>query len=220
MVRSIFLEIAVPSLTDFLRMLAAPRPPPSLKRSRKDFSTVAVRIASFGTVLSDSYSFMMALPSLLANPLLSCSEFLGHGAASEILVLLVLLGVRRLACTLLVRPLLATLLAHVRSMRLAFRLHATLDESSHHKSRQGHPRYTGAVTTSCFLLWSSQINIDYLTCLVDSGVGQIHDVKSECRNQKRNWSNRAMRGVSLVAASLVWTWSEKFFFVSGEGAVL
>ena len=66
----------------FHRMLSASRPPPSLLRSRNDFSTsVVVRIASFGIVLSDSYSLMIALPTLLAlghllDLLLSCSEFL------------------------------------------------------------------------------------------------------------------------------------------------
>ena len=50
---------------------------------------------------------------------------MGHSVASEVLVLLVqLLGVLRLARALLVLPLLATLLAHVRSMRLALRLRA------------------------------------------------------------------------------------------------
>ena len=66
----------------FHRMLSASRPPPSWLRSRNDFSTsVVVRIASFGIVLSDSYSLMIALPTLLAlghllDLLLSCSEFL------------------------------------------------------------------------------------------------------------------------------------------------
>ena len=66
----------------FHRMLSASSPPPSLLSSRNDFSTsVVVRIASFVVVLSDSYSLMIALPSLLAlghllDLLLSCSEFL------------------------------------------------------------------------------------------------------------------------------------------------
>ena len=88
----------------FHRMLSASCPPPSFSRSRKDFSTsVVVRIASFGIVLSDSYSMMIALHSLLA---------LGH-----------LLGLQ-LSCSVFLLPLLSTLLAHVRSMHLAFRLHA------------------------------------------------------------------------------------------------
>ena len=65
-----------------LSPLSAYCPPPSLLRPRNDFSTsVVVRIASFGTVLSDSYSLMIPLPSLLAlghllDLLLSYSEFL------------------------------------------------------------------------------------------------------------------------------------------------
>ena len=78
-------NFAVFSLIDsliFHRMLSASCPPPSLLRSRNDFSTsVVVRIASFSIVLSDSSSLMLALPSLLAlghllDLLLSCSEFL------------------------------------------------------------------------------------------------------------------------------------------------
>ena len=68
----------------------------------------------------------MALPSLLAlghllDLLLSCSEFLFISST--------FLGVRRLVRTLLVLPLLATLLAHVRSMRLALRLHAVFSSA-------------------------------------------------------------------------------------------
>ena len=75
MVRFIFLEIVVPSLIDFLRMLASSHPPPSLMRSRDDFSTLVA-------VLSDSYSLTITLLSpgsaqgRLLYLLLSCSEFL------------------------------------------------------------------------------------------------------------------------------------------------
>ena len=66
-------------------------------------------------------------PGHLLDLLLSCSEFSGNGVASELLVLLIqLLGVRRLARTFLLLPLFATLLAHVCSMRPVFRLHAVL----------------------------------------------------------------------------------------------
>ena len=64
-------------------------------------------------------------PGYLLDMLLSCSEFSGHCVASEVLVLLIqLLGVRRLARTFLLLSLLATQLAHVCSMRPAIRLHA------------------------------------------------------------------------------------------------
>ena len=76
-VRFIFLEIVVPSLIDFLRMLTSSHPPPSLLLSRNDFSTsVAVRIASFDIVLSDSYSFPGSAQGSVLDLLLNCSEFL------------------------------------------------------------------------------------------------------------------------------------------------
>ena len=67
---------------------------------------------------------VLALGHLL-DLLLRCSEFSRHGVASELLVLLIqLLSVHHLARTFLLLPLLATLLAHVCSMRPVFRLHA------------------------------------------------------------------------------------------------
>ena len=66
-VRFIFLENVNPSLIDTLRMLTPSHPLPSSLRSRNDFSaSVAVRIASFDIVLSDSYSLIITLLSLLA----------------------------------------------------------------------------------------------------------------------------------------------------------
>ena len=82
MVRFIFLEILVPSLIDFLRMLTSSHPPPSLLRSRNDFSTsVAVRIALFDLsclVLVDDHAPLSPGSGLghLVDLLLSCSEFL------------------------------------------------------------------------------------------------------------------------------------------------
>ena len=64
-------------------------------------------------------------PGHLLDLLLRCSELSGSGVTSKILVLLIqLLGVRRLARTLLLLPLFATLLAHICSVRSVFRLHA------------------------------------------------------------------------------------------------
>ena len=64
-------------------------------------------------------------PGHLLDLLLSCFEFLGHDVASEVFVLLVdILGVRRLVSTLLLLSLLATLPVHVCSMRPAFSLQA------------------------------------------------------------------------------------------------
>ena len=57
----------------------------------------------------------------LLDLLLSCSEFS--------FIWFKLLGVRRLARTLLVLSFLPTLLAHVRSMRLAVLLHAVLSSA-------------------------------------------------------------------------------------------
>ena len=51
----------------FHRMLSAFCPPPSLLRTKIDFSTSdAVKTASFGIVSLDSYALMIAVPSLLA----------------------------------------------------------------------------------------------------------------------------------------------------------
>ena len=62
-------------------------------------------------------------PDHLLDLLLSCSELSGNGVESEVL-LIQLLGVRRLARTFLLLPLFATLLAHLCSVRSVFRLHA------------------------------------------------------------------------------------------------
>ena len=64
-------------------------------------------------------------PDPLFDLLLNCSEFSKHGVASEVLVLLIqLLGVRRLVRNILLLTLLATPVTHVCYMRPVFRLHA------------------------------------------------------------------------------------------------
>ena len=119
MVRFIFLEIVVPSLIDFLRMLSASHPLPSLLRSRNDFLHVCgcencfVRYCLAKLVLVDDHALLSpgSPQGRLLDLQLSCSEFLfiSFGLSAR---------------TFRVLSLLATLLAHVCAMRLAFRLHA------------------------------------------------------------------------------------------------
>ena len=115
-----FLEILVPSLIDFLPMLTSSHPPPSLLRSKWFLHVCSCENCFVRLALSDSYSLMITL--------------LSPGSAQSkmfrILVHLVwLLVVRRVARTLQVLSLLATLLAHVHSMRLALRLHAAFSST-------------------------------------------------------------------------------------------
>ena len=95
-----------------------------LSSGRAVFSSMICDVVSSSVHCSANVLRSWLWPGHLLDLLLSCSEFSGHGVALEVLVLLIqLLGVRRLARTFLLLPLCATLLAHVCSMRPVFRLH-------------------------------------------------------------------------------------------------